>query len=72
MVCPRCGSEMPDYDGLGVVAHVPGCGYCTHPMRTGGRCEICGEPETHEVRALAPASLPRPQPARETPRGTPP
>lgn len=49
--CPRCKTEIPDFDGLGVLAHVgsDGCGYCKHPSRdldeaTGlWRCGICGD-----------------------------
>lgn len=50
--CPGCGAEVPDYDGFGVVAHVPGCGYCSHPSMSNvgiGRwiCDLC---EAVEVR----------------------
>ncbi len=41
MVCPQCGAEIDDFDGLGVLSH--SCGYCTHPNSTleDGRW-ICG------------------------------
>ena len=51
--CPRCGAEVEDYDGFGVLAHVQpyhadGCGYCSHPSRDGDGmggmvCGICGD-----------------------------
>jgi hypothetical protein len=36
MQCPRCKAWMPDFDGVGVLAHTSppyedGCGFCTHP-----------------------------------------
>ena len=43
--CPRCRRGAPDFDGFGVVRCSKddgGCGYCKHPARTGGRCDICG------------------------------
>jgi len=40
--CPRCGAGGEDLDGFGFV-HCPACDYCTHPSRTGGVCEVCGE-----------------------------
>lgn len=45
--CPRCGRWEPDYDGLGVLAHIQpayehGCGYCSHPCIDDGRCGLCG------------------------------
>lgn len=48
MTCPRCSAVHPDFDGFGMVAHTKpayadGCGYCTHPMRTGDVCTICGD-----------------------------
>jgi hypothetical protein len=52
MNCPRCGFEMEDFDGVGVVAHVSpmpeACGYCRHPSRDGDGngnmvCGICGD-----------------------------
>lgn len=48
MTCPQCGVEEPDFDGFGMLAHVQpyfsrGCGWCSHPARTGNLCEICGE-----------------------------
>jgi len=42
VTCPRCGAEGEDLDGFGFV-HCPACDYCTHPSRTGGVCEVCGE-----------------------------
>lgn len=61
MACPKCGVELPDFDGFGVLAHVgshvgwpDGCGYCTHPARDydsalqGWVCGICGDIE-HEA-----------------------
>lgn len=51
--CPRCGAMIEAHDGFGVLAHVKpgdpdGCGYCTHPSRTGGVCSICGDVENDE------------------------
>ena len=44
--CPKCGDEQIDYDGFGFIACLPdGCGYCTHPTRSGAVCEICGDSE---------------------------
>lgn len=42
--CPACGKWIPDLDGFGVLAHTgpDGCGYCSHPSRTGRTCDICG------------------------------
>lgn len=44
MSCPLCSAESTDLDGFGFFACLI-CGYCTHPSRTGGKCEICGEQE---------------------------
>jgi hypothetical protein len=50
MACPKCGVEMADFDGVGVLAHVAPmpkpCGYCSHPSLDGdGKgnmvCGIC-------------------------------
>jgi hypothetical protein len=52
--CPRCGCEVPDWDGFGVLFHtkvthpLSGCGYCSHPSRDGVeggmyKCGVCGE-----------------------------
>lgn len=48
MVCPKCGAELPDFDGFGVLAHTKpaypdGCGFCSHPSRDNGVCGICGD-----------------------------
>lgn len=51
MACPKCKTEYPDFDGVGVVYCDPksgGCGYCRHMSRssTGGGpwiCDYCGE-----------------------------
>lgn len=53
MTCPQCGAEEPDFDGLGMLAHVApgfpnGCGYCTHPALDRNEhgvwvCGICGK-----------------------------
>ena len=47
MTCPRCGKELDDFDGFGVLAHIAPmpdpCGFCSHPNRTDGVCGICGE-----------------------------
>ncbi len=51
MTCPQCGTEMDDFDGVGVLAHVApmpdACGYCRHPSRDliDGKwtCGICGD-----------------------------
>lgn len=45
MECPRCGVEMVDYDGFGVMAHLGagGCGYCRHASRSDGVCGYCGD-----------------------------
>lgn len=45
--CPRCGEWLDDLDGFGVLAHIPGCGYCSHPSgdgdgKGGYTCGICG------------------------------
>ena len=42
--CPACGKWIPDLDGFGVLAHTgpDGCGYCSHPSRTGRTCDVCG------------------------------
>ena len=40
MTCPKCGGEMEDFDGIGVLAHLE-CGYCTHPSLDGNVCGIC-------------------------------
>jgi len=50
IVCPRCGIEEPDYDGLGMIAHLRpiyarGCGYCRHASVTDGTCDYCGDEE---------------------------
>ncbi len=46
MLCPRCGTEYEDYDGLGVL-HCERCGYCKHPSASFENkimtCDICGE-----------------------------
>jgi hypothetical protein len=46
MTCPKCGKEMPDFDGFGVLAHVAPmpdpCGYCSHPSLDDNVCGICG------------------------------
>jgi hypothetical protein len=46
MACPKCGKEMPDFDGFGVLAHIAPmpdpCGYCSHPSIDGDVCGICG------------------------------
>jgi hypothetical protein len=46
MTCPKCGEEMADFDGFGVLAHVApmknACGYCSHPTLDGDACGICG------------------------------
>ncbi len=44
--CPQCGEWLEDLDGFGVLAHIPGCGYCLHPSEHGdghGKwvCGIC-------------------------------
>ena len=41
--CPKCGRGFIDNDGFGFLACRGrwGCGYCTHPSATGGRCDIC-------------------------------
>jgi len=48
MTCPRCKAELPDYDGVGVLAHIKpvyadGCGYCRHASRDDGVCNYCGD-----------------------------
>lgn len=43
MQCPQCRRIHVDKDGFGFLACIPGCGYCTHPSRMGGVCEICGD-----------------------------
>ena len=50
MLCPQCGAEHPDFDGFGFIAHTKpayedACGWCSHPMRPGGRCTLCGDVE---------------------------
>lgn len=54
MTCPQCRAELPDFDGVGVIAHTTpeyedGCGYCKHVTRDGGVCEICGDIEDDEA-----------------------
>lgn len=39
--CPRCGDEVEDLDGFGVVAHER-CGYCSHASIDGDTCNLCG------------------------------
>ena len=46
VTCPRCGREHEDWDGFGVLACIPGCGWCSHPSRDGGVCGICGHVES--------------------------
>lgn len=41
--CPNCGETQIDLDGFGV-QHCPACGYCQHPMLTGGVCQLCHAP----------------------------
>lgn len=46
--CPKCGYWIEDMDGFGCLAHLTtnyrmGCGYCSHPNITDGKCGICGE-----------------------------
>ena len=57
MTCPRCGAELPDFDGFGVVAHTKpaypdGCGFCSHPTRDaapdGWKCGVCGDVDDGE------------------------
>lgn len=54
MMCPKCGVEESDYDGFGVLFHTKqaypetGCGFCSHPSRTGNGngsmvCDTCGD-----------------------------
>lgn len=51
-VCPKCGLELPDLDGFGVLTHIEhqgemdlnypkACGYCSHPSIIDGVCGIC-------------------------------
>lgn len=40
--CPKCGEWVEDLDGFGVLHH-PACGYCSHPSRTDGVCDLCGD-----------------------------
>lgn len=46
--CPRCGEDVEDLDGFGVLAHVgpDGCGFCTCPSKSGGVCSICGSTDS--------------------------
>lgn len=42
--CPKCGAGQLDLDGVGFVAcDRPECGYCSHPARTDGVCDVCGD-----------------------------
>lgn len=45
MECPKCGKEHEDFDGFGV-KYCAACGYCEHPARFGGECQLCGNKET--------------------------
>lgn len=39
-VCPKCGAEVDDLDGFGVLVHDE-CGYCSHPDVYGTVCRAC-------------------------------
>lgn len=41
-ICPKCGKSQVDNDGFGVL-DCEECGYCAHPSRTDGVCDICGD-----------------------------
>ena len=46
IVCPRCGADQEDYDGIGVM-WCENCLYCAHPSRHGDGnggwvCDLCG------------------------------
>ena len=40
-ICPKCGDEVQDFDGFGVLCH-NACGYCRHPSIIDGQCCACG------------------------------
>ncbi len=42
MICPQCGKEYDDFDGLGVL-NCPRCGCCKHASVTNGQCDYCGK-----------------------------
>lgn len=44
--CPQCLAWVEDFDGFGVLAHLPrdhadGCGYCSHPAIDDDVCGVC-------------------------------
>lgn len=39
--CPRCGEQVEDNDGFGVLVHEK-CGLCVHPSFSGDVCDVCG------------------------------
>ena len=43
-VCPKCGHEVEDLDGFGMLCDLGpgGCGWCSHPNITDGQCGFCG------------------------------
>ena len=43
-VCPKCGHEVEDLDGFGMLCDLgpDGCGWCSHPNITDGQCGFCG------------------------------
>lgn len=68
--CPKCGADVPDHDGFGVLAHLKpvhadGCGYCSHPSAevVAGKGSVCGicsaviEPEALAVDEPSEAKL---------------
>jgi hypothetical protein len=40
--CPKCGQWETDMDGFGFLS-CNVCGHCTHPCRTDGECDLCGD-----------------------------
>ena len=44
VVCPKCGKEYDDFDGIEVL-YCEVCGFCKHASMTGGICDFCKKTE---------------------------